>query len=317
MKTPVTPRIFTAAETRELLPLPDLIQAVGRAFREQHTAAKRLVIPDDDQDWVVMPGLTADGGMLCKLLRVGDGLHGSTAVPTMSGAVLALDRNGQVRALLDGGALTAMRTAAVAGYATSLLADPDASVLAVFGAGRLAETHVAAIASVRPLSEIRVVGRSAARLHTFCARLESLGYAALPSDPRRALEGAEIVVTVTTAESPVFSDADVADGVHINAMGSYRPERAEVPAETVVRARVIVETRESAWLEAGDLIQPRDAGLIDERHVWAELREHERIATLRRLEPDAVTLFKSVGHVALDLVALEVALDQFAARQRA
>lgn len=312
----LAPHVFTAAETRELLPFSELIPAVGSAFREPYAAPGRLVIADEGQDWVVMPGRTADGGVLCKLLRVGDGVRSSAELPTISGVVLALDRDGQARALLDGGALTAMRTAAVAAYATSLLADPGASVLALFGAGTLAETHVAAIASVRALSEIRAVGRSQDRLRVFCERMASRGYPVRPSDPHNALQGAEIVVTVTTADRPVFTDVDIADGVHINAMGSYRPERAEVPAATVARARVVVETQESAWSEAGDLIQPHDAGLIDKRHVWAELREHERIADLRRREPSAVTLFKSVGHVALDLAALGVALGRLPARQR-
>lgn len=115
---------------------------------------------------------------------------------------------------------------------------------------------------------------------------------------------------MTTAETPVFADGDLEPGTHVNAMGSYKPDRAEIPAATVVRSRVVVETRKSAWREAGDLIQPRDAGLIDETHVIAELHERERIAAIRNGEPDAVTLFKSVGHVALDLAALEVALTQ-------
>ena len=128
-----------------------------------------------------------------------------------------------------------------------------------------------------------------------------------------AVRGADIVVTATTAEAPVFDDADVAPGTHINAIGSYRPERAEVPAATVARSVVVVETREAAWHEAGDLIQPRDAGLIDEGHVYAELHERERLEAVRQREPDAVTLFKSVGHVALDLAAVETSFAQPAA----
>jgi ornithine cyclodeaminase len=130
------------------------------------------------------------------------------------------------------------------------------------------------------------------------------------TDAPDALRGADLIVAATTSPEPLFADDDVAAGVHINAMGSYKPERAEIPAATVRRARVVVETRASAWHEAGDLIQPRDAGLIGEDHLYAELHERERIAALRAAEPDAVTLFKSVGHVALDLAALELGLSQ-------
>jgi alanine dehydrogenase len=298
-------------QTRELLPMGRLIEAVGRAFEDAPPPAHRLVLHDQGQDWVVIPGL-ARGGVLCKILRVGHGGDGGE-LPTISGVVTVLDAHGRLVSLLDGATLTARRTAAAAGYATDLLARPDASVLALFGAGGLAETHLEAVASVRELTEVRVVGRSPARLASFCERMAARGYSLEPSDRAAALAGADIVVTVTTSADPVFTDEDLEPGVHVNAMGSYRPERAEVPAETVARARVVVEARDSAWKEAGDLIRARAAGLIDERHVYAELHEREALAALRGVEPDAVTLFKSVGHVALDLAALDVCLSGRAA----
>jgi alanine dehydrogenase len=303
----VPPIVLNGDETRNVLPWPQLIEAAGHAFDRGTEAPQRLVIPSAGQDWVVMPSTVPHGGLLCKLLRVDHGLSGSAA-PTIAGVVVLLDAEGRLVALLEGAALTARRTAAVAAYATRLLALPDASVLAVFGAGALADAHIEAIAEVRKLREIRVVGRSPARLRNFCARMSAKGFDVTPSDASAALQGASIIVATTTSPTPVFADKDLAPGTHINAVGSYRPERAEVPAATVARARVVVETLESAWSEGGDLIQPRDAGLIGPDHVWAELHEHGRIAQLRTAEPEAITLFKSVGHVALDLAAVEVAL---------
>jgi ornithine cyclodeaminase/alanine dehydrogenase-like protein (mu-crystallin family) len=144
--------------------------------------------------------------------------------------------------------------------------------------------------------------------------MSAKGYDVTPTRPSAALRGASIVVAATTSAVPVFANEDLEPGTHVNAVGSYRPERAEVPAATVARARVVVETLESPWSEAGELIQPRDASLVDADHVWAELRERARIAGLRTEEPDAITLFKSVGHVALDLAALEVALARLDTR---
>ena len=291
--------------------MPELIEAVGRAFDNRGAAGARIVLPAEGHDWVVMPGLTSRGGVLCKLLRVAHGDDGGAAgVPTVSGIVALLDADGKLLALLDGGTLTSRRTAAVAAYASSLLAAENAEVLTVFGAGSLAEEHVEAISAVRPLREIRAVGRSPERARVFSERMAARGFDVTLSDPEQALRGANIVVTATTSQQPVLADADVEPGTHINAMGSYKPERAEIPAATVVRSRVVVETRESAWQEAGDLIQPRDAGLIGDDHVLAEIHERERIMAIRPADPDAVTLFKSVGHVALDLAALEVALGQ-------
>jgi alanine dehydrogenase len=304
-----TPIVLSADNTRDILPWPDLIEAVGHAFDRPPEAPHRLVIPDAGHDWVVMPGTAPRGGLLCKLLRVDHG-PSDAALPTITGVVVLLDADGRLVALLDGGTLTARRTGAVSAYATDLLARPDASVLAVFGAGALAEAHVEAIAKVRTLTEIRAAGRSPARLSEFCRRMSARGFDVAATDAATAVRGASIVVAATTSPTPVFSDEDLAPGTHINAIGSYRPERAEVPAATVARARVVVETLETAWSEAGDLIQARDAGLIDEGHAWAELHERNRIAALRAAEPDAITLFKSVGHVALDVAALDVALAQ-------
>lgn len=291
--------------------MPELIEAVGRAFDNLGSPGDRIVLPAQGQDWVIMPGLTSRGGMLCKLLRVGHGDgNGTPGMPTISGVVALLDADGALLALLDGGTLTSRRTAAIAAYASSLLAADDADVLAVFGAGSLAEEHVEAIAAVRPLREIRAVGRSPERARAFSERMADRGFDVSLGDPEEALKGAHIIVTATTSTMPVLADADVEPGTHINAMGSYKPERAEIPAATVVRASVVVETRASAWHEAGDLIQPRDAGLIGDDHVLAEIHEHDRIMAIRAADPDGVTLFKSVGHVALDLAALEVALKQ-------
>jgi ornithine cyclodeaminase len=290
--------------------MPDLVDAVGHAFDELVSPGERIVLPAEGQDWVVMPGMTSRGGVLCKLLRVGHGESAVDGVPTISGVVALLDAEGTLLALLDGGILTSRRTAAVAAYATSLLAADDADVLALFGAGALAEEHVEAIAAVRDLREIRVVGRSPERVRGFRDRMGARGFDVTLSDAAQALRDARIVVTATTSTQPVLADADVEPGTHINAMGSYRPERAEIPAATVARARVVVETRATAWHEAGDLIQPRDAGLIGDDHVVAEIGERDLIATIRAADPQGITLFKSVGHVALDLAALEVVLAQ-------
>jgi alanine dehydrogenase len=308
-----TTHILSAGQTRDILPMPELIAAVGRAFEIAPAAPRRLVLAAEGQDWVVMPGPTSRGGLVCKVLRVGHGNDEAPRTPTLAGVVVVLDADGRLIALLDAAMLTARRTAAAAAYATRMLAREDASVLALFGTGSLAAEHVEAIATVRPLSEIRVVGRSRERARTFSDVMSSRGYAARATDSHSAMRGAHIVVAVTTSEKPVFAEEDVEPSLHINAMGSYRAHRAEIPAATVARARVIVETKEAAWHEAGDLIQPRDAGLIDESHIYAELHERDRIASLRAAEPDAITLFKSVGHVALDLAALEVGLARLEA----
>ncbi len=309
------PLVLGAAETRELLPMPELIEAVGRRLAFARSAPPRVILPGERSTWVIMPG-SRGGGLLCKLVRVlADGSRGDG--PTVAGTVVLLGPSGDVDALVDATTLTVRRTAAAAAYATDRLARPDAGVLALFGAGALAEPHVEALNVVRPLSEIRVVSASGSSAKRLVRRLGAAGWEARAATPATALAGADLVVTVTTSPVPVFADEELEDGAHINAMGAYLPERRELPGATVARARIVVETREAAWEEAGDLILARDEGLIVEADVLAELGDAEAVAAVRGTDGAAVTLFKSVGHVALDLAAADVLEARLALREPA
>jgi ornithine cyclodeaminase/alanine dehydrogenase-like protein (mu-crystallin family) len=296
-----------ATDVEALLPMPALIAAVGRAFRDMHPTPSRVVLSDGGPNWLVMPCLGPDGDLVCKILRVDPTQSSGSTVPTIAGAVVLVAPDGRTEALIDAAALTARRTAAIAGFATDLLAPPDGHVLALFGTGALAASHVEAIHTVRPLSAVRVVGRSQERGLAFVERLRALGHDATLTTPASALLGAHIVVTVTTASDAVFADGSITPGMHINAMGSYLPSRREIPGETVARAAVVVEVRADAWQEAGDLLQPLADGLIGADHVVADLTEDgETIRRIRTDDPSAVTLFKSVGHAALDLAAVSL-----------
>jgi alanine dehydrogenase len=121
--------------------------------------------------------------------------------------------------------------------------------------------------------------------------------------PAEALDGADVVAAATTSTTPVFSDADLASGAHVNAVGSYKPHVSEVPPETVKRAYVVVDQVEAALEEAGDLIAPMEQGLITRDHIRAELGEVVSGAKPGRPSPDAVTFFKSVGVAVQDLAA--------------
>lgn len=298
---------FVDAESVEaLLPMPQLIAAAGAAFRRPPTAPPRLVLNGGGPDWLTMPCLDESGSLVCKLVRADMREQRPADLPTISGVIVVLSPEGRLEALVDAAAVTSRRTAAIAAFATDVLARPDASVLALFGTGALAADHVEAIDVVRPLRSIRVVGRSPQRSRAFVQRLRDRGWDATLETPEAALAGADLVTTVTTATTPVFAHGSIQPGTHINAMGSYRPTRREIPGETVARARVVVEVREHAWHEAGDLVQALDAGLIDRDHIAAELSDHSVLAGLRAENPQGITLFKSVGHAALDMAAIEL-----------
>ena len=226
------------------------------------------------------------------------------------GTVLLLDsESGELRALIDGARLTALRTGAASGLATDLLAREDATVLAVFGAGVQARTQIEAVACVRPIESVRVFAPTRAHAE---ALLESMaGLPNIPTDlrasdsPREALVGADLVCAATTSPTPIFEDEQLEPGTHVNAVGSFQPDVVEIPFETTARAYLVVDSREAALVETGDLIQPLAAGKIGPEHLRAELGEVLTGRAPGRTDSDQITLFKSVGLAVQDACAAQ------------
>jgi len=236
--------------------------------------------------------------------------NASKGLPAVMGGVLVLDpSSGAVIGLLDGAALTAIRTGAGCGVATALLSRPDSSVLGVFGAGVQAAAQIEAICAVRPIREVRIFDRTPANADRLAARI-SCCLASVAETAREALFEADIVCCATNSPSPLFDDADIRLGTHINTIGAYKPTTAEVPASTVVRSRVFVDSREASLHEAGDIVQPLQSGLITENHILGEIGELSLGKVVGRTDHDQVTLFKSVGMAVQDAVCAAFVLAE-------
>jgi ornithine cyclodeaminase len=281
----------------------------GRARVPQRT---HLPIAPHAGTTLVMPGFidaadSAQQALAVKVVSVFD-RNPDRGLARIQAAVLVIDpATGQPIALLEGATLTAIRTAAASGAATDLLARRDSHVLAILGAGVQARTHLAAVCAVRPIEEVRIYSPAADHIAAMIAELSrdegvSARLVAAPS-PRAAARGADIVCTTTTSKTPVFDDTDIGAGTHINAVGSYTPDAREIPGETVARAMVFVDSRSAASEEAGDLIQPLIAGLIEQDHIRAELGEIVLGCALGRTDDHQITLFKSVGLAVQDAAA--------------
>lgn len=234
-------------------------------------------------------------------------------LPLIHAAVLVLDPDtGVPLALLEGSALTAIRTGAASGAATDVLARPDCRTAAIFGAGVQGRTQLEAVCTVRHIETVWVFDPNPTRVEQFIRDLAGKGPIRkdirAAESPRQAVSNADVICTATTSKVPVFSDSDLKPGVHINGVGSYAPEMQEIPAETVQRARVVVDSREAALNEAGDLIQPLQAGLISAQHIHAELGEVIAGRKEGRTGEDQVTFFKSVGIAAQDAAAARLAI---------
>jgi ornithine cyclodeaminase len=301
--------VLSHNDVTDLLPVTECIPlmrdvlsglARGRGFQP----LRSVVTPPGPGFMVLMPAATPTA-LGIKLLGI---FHGNPALgkDAHQGVVLLLDpATGEPRAVVDASAITAVRTAAVSAVATDVLARPDATCLTVFGTGVQARWHVPAIAAVRRLAEVRVVGRDAARTAVFASALsDHCGLTVRPyTDPRPALAGADIVVTATTATTPVLRYAWLAPGTHVNAVGACAPTARELDTETVARARLVVDRRESALTEAGDLIIARAEVGLGADHIAAELGEVLTGAVPGRRDTTELTVFESLGLAVQDLAA--------------
>jgi ornithine cyclodeaminase len=224
-------------------------------------------------------------------------------LPTVNASVLAFDAvTGLPAALMDGTTLTAIRTGAGAGLATDLLAREDSHILGVIGAGAQARTQIEAVCAVRDIQQIRIYSPHSAPQFVADLRDQYAAEMIAVDSAKSAVRDADIIVTATNSHNPVVHRADIKPGVHINGVGSFTPEMQEIAADIVARARIVVDHRESAWEEAGDLIIPRDQGLITEQDAHDEIGEVAIGKAPGRTAPDQITFFKSVGNAVQDAV---------------
>lgn len=289
-----------AEELGRRLSMDAAIDALEDAFRTEDPGAAplRSHVSTPGGSLLLMPA-TGSAGVGVKLVTLTDA-NPARGLPLIHAIYVLFDGKTQAPTLLvDGSALTALRTAAVSGLATRWLAPLDARRLVIFGAGVQARAHLQAIAAVRPVEELRVVSRSPDPAEALCEVARERGIEARIGDPGD-VGWADLVCTCTTATEPVFPGDLLRGGVHVNAVGAYRPDTRELDTETVRRARVVVETREAAWEESGDLVLPLGEGAIGRDHVVADLQEVVRGAQVRRADSD-VTVFESVGLAFEDL----------------
>lgn len=307
-------RILSAADLRRVLPMTAAIAAMRTAFAEVAAGTAqvplRTALSTPHGLSLFMPGYLAQSrGLAQKVVSVYNG-NPAQGLPAITGLVIVLDPvTGLPRGLMDGGTLTAIRTGAAAGLATELLARPESHILALFGAGGMAYDQVWAVAAVRPLTEIRIVSRHGESARRLAARLQEEGLPAQAvADPAAAVRGADIVSCITPSRTPLFADADIAPGTHLNLSGAYTPEMVEAPAATIVRSRIFVDQVEACMAEAGDLLQPLAAGLITADHFRTTLGDVILGRAAGRRTATEITVFKSVGLAAQDVAAACLAL---------
>jgi alanine dehydrogenase len=304
--------LLSRREVEELLDVDELIDALAGAMAD--LSAGRASVPNrvaafvDEHDGLLgaMPGYAPSAGALVsKLVTL---FPHNSGLPTHQAVIAVFDpESGRPTALLDGTAITAIRTGAGSALATRLLAREDAATLAILGTGVQARSHVQAVTRVRDFGEIRIAGRDPAKAQ---ALADELGARAAASW-QEACDGADVVCAVTHPHEPVVRREWLAPGTHVNSVG-YDPRGREVDDATVAGALVVVESRAAALapLPAGalDLREPIERGLITGDHVHAEIGELLSGAKPGRTSPDQITLYKSVGVAAQDAAAAALVL---------
>ncbi len=314
-----SPLVLSGDDVRRLLPMEVCIEAMDGAFRA--LADDRAVLPLRQ-----VIRLPQHGGLLgvmpsyldvpvlgpvtgAKIVSVFPGNHG-TELDAHQGSVLLFEADrGRLLCLADASAITAVRTAAASGLATRLLARPDAGDLAILGAGIQAASHLEAMLVVRPIRRVRVWSRTAERAVAFAEAVSArhgLDVEAVGS-AREAVGGADLVCTVTSSASPVLLGRWLAEGSHVNAVGSSVPSSREVDGEAVARSRVVVDRRESALAEAGDVLGAIEDGAIGPEHLAGELADVLTGRIPGRRTNEEITMFESLGLAIEDLAAVAAA----------
>lgn len=295
-----------------LLPMAACIDAMEAALRA--LAQDDAVLPLRSMVWMpdrsgllgLMPAyLGAPRTLGLKVISYLPGNHGGDR-DSHQGAVLLFDTlNGQLLAMIDASSITAIRTAAVSGLATRLLARKDAGDLAILGSGVQAASHLDAMHAVRTLRRVRVCSASLARASAFARRHQER--IDVPIEPmsgvKETVAGADLICTTTSSRYPVLHGDWIADGAHINAVGACFPATRELDTRAVVRSRLFVDRLESAQNEAGDFLIPRREGALGDDHIVGELGDVLLGKLAGRRDPNEITLFKSLGIAVEDLAA--------------
>jgi ornithine cyclodeaminase/alanine dehydrogenase-like protein (mu-crystallin family) len=294
------------------------VEAMRGAFRALHTGKVvmpvRLGVRTPQGITLFMPAFDGGKGLGQKAVSVYGGNPGK-GLPTIHALVTVFDADtGVPLAILEGTYLTRLRTGAVTGLAVDVLAKQDATVLTIFGAGATAEGQIEGVCAVRPIEMVNIVSRGAsARL--LAERLQAEDrthtYVAV-TDQEQAVGEADIVVAATTSTTPVFDAEWVRAGTVVCGVGSYRPDMQEVPPGIIERAAVVVDQREAAEEEAGDLLQPIAQG----RWAWDNLYAELGAIVAGAVPPPTTDIiyFKSCG-LAIEDVAAGVAVLDVAERE--
>lgn len=296
--------VLSKKDVQGILDIEELIQVLEQAHIQFSTGkavmpVRQVVpLPQIKGRITCMPGYLGESNVLGMKVVTFFQENPKRGLPTILGTIHLYDTDtGKLIAVMDGTYVTAIRTASASAMATKVLANPETPVLGILGAGVQARAHIRALCKVRRINKIKIYspsGKSALRVKE---ELEAeVGVRIEPvATGKEAVRGSDLLVTTTTAKEPILNADWLKPGVHINAVGSHRPDQREIDAATVKRARAFVDSREAIMAECGDILLAIKEGAITENHVTAEIGEVLAGKKPGRTSAEDITLYKSVG----------------------
>lgn len=302
--------VLSNSDVAALLPMDTAIRCVAEAMigvssGKAHMPLRSIMPVGGPNFFGMMPGGLSDPacyGIKLVSLFPGNPEHG---VSSHQGAMVLFEaEHGSVVSIMNAGLLTAIRTAAASAVATRELSRTDASVLAIIGNGEQAEHHLEAMAVVRPIRKVRIVGRHAPKVVAFVEaaqkRFPDLEISG-GTDVAAAVKDADIVCTVTASPDPVLFGGMVSPGTHLNIVGASIPSKREIDSNLVLCSRIYADSRASMFAQAGEILDAVSDGLIDETHICGEIGEILSGRVAGRGKDDEITLYRSLGVIAQDL----------------
>jgi len=314
----VTLRLINSREVSALLTMERCIALMEHAFRlvpderTRQPLRTALAVPTGEGLLGLMPGYIPEPRWLgIKVISVFAGNFGSGYASHQGMVLLFGLEHGEPVAVIDARTITAIRTAAASAVATRVLAREEARTLGLYGYGEQAETHLEALLQVRKFERVRVWGRDRAKRESFAAQASrrhdiTVEPVASPAEAAQA----DVICTLTAASEPFFRAEWLRPGQHLNVVGSGVPSTAEVDVQTVARARFFVDYRDSALALAGEFRRARAAAVVDDSHILGSIGEVLTGKVAGRTNSREVTLFKSLGMAAEDLVACDFVLRE-------
>jgi len=303
--------ILSRSEVQRLLPPSECIPLMADAFRTysagQAVMPLRTIVRLHGQGRVLatMPCEVVERVIGLKVISAMAGNRAKGHEPHQALVLLFDADHGTPLAIMEGGGITALRTAAATAVATRALSRPDSSTLAILGTGTQARAHLDALHLVRNFTTIRIYSPDEGRRRAFAADAQTrLGVTVTATGTaEEAVRGADVVCTVTSSKTPVLDRAWLSEGAHVNAVGASLRAYRELDTETVRTARVFVDSKESAANEAGDLLMAMEEGAIGKEHVVAEIGEVLLDKATGRSSSSEITVFKSLGLAIQDVLA--------------